>query len=271
MSSAIIVIPCYNEEKRLEVLQFRKYVLQNPQHSFLFVNDGSSDRTALILDDLKDSNPDRFDVLHLTHNQGKAEAVRQGMQQALHAGVDFAGFWDADLATPLEMIPQFAAQLEQMPERSMVLGARVKLLGRQIERQQLRHYLGRIFATAASIVLQLPIYDTQCGAKLFRVNRENQCLFSTRFLTNWIFDVELLARARQLERFFDCPRLEDTVYELPLTCWKDVAGSKVKPHDFVKAFFELCSIYWRYLRPSLKLPYTQLPEHASAEETRKAA
>lgn len=271
MSSAIIVVPCYNEEKRLEILQFQRYVLQHPQHSFLFVNDGSSDRTALILDDLKASAPDRFDVLHLPHNQGKAEAVRQGMQQALHAGVDYVGFWDADLATPLEMIPEFAAQLEQRPERSMVLGARVKLLGRQIERKQLRHYLGRIFATAASLVLKLPIYDTQCGAKLFRVTRENQSLFSTRFLTNWIFDVELLARARQLERFFDSPRLEDTVYELPLTSWRDVAGSKVKPHDFFKAFFELCSIYWHYLRPSLQHPYTQLPAHASIDSTRKAA
>jgi glycosyltransferase involved in cell wall biosynthesis len=271
MSSAIIVIPCFNEEKRLEVLQFQRYALQYPQHSFLFVNDGSSDRTALILDDLKDSAPDRFNVLHLSHNQGKAEAVRQGMQQALQAGVDYAGFWDADLATPLDMIPEFTAQLEQRPERSMILGARVKLLGRNIERKQLRHYLGRTFATAASIVLRLPIYDTQCGAKLFRATRENQALFSKRFLTNWIFDVELLARARQLERFFDCPCLEDTVYELPLTRWKDVAGSKVKPHDFFKAFFELCSVYWHYLRPSLRRPYTQLPAYTAGNRTHKAA
>lgn len=271
MSSAIIVIPCFNEEKRLEILQFRKYALQHLQHSFLFVNDGSSDRTALILDDLQASEPERFRVLHLPHNQGKAEAVRQGMQQALHSDVDYAGFWDADLATPLEMIPDFIQQLEAVPEQSMVLGARVKLLGRQIERQTTRHYLGRTFATAASVVLQLPIYDTQCGAKLFRVTPENQSLFATRFLTNWIFDVELLARARQLERFFNCPRLEETVYELPLTRWRDVAGSKVKPHDFIKAFFELCSIYWNYLRPSLKSPYTQLPGHSSSDTSRKAA
>ena len=271
MSPAIIVVPCYNEEKRLEILQFRKHVTRHPEHSFLFVNDGSSDRTALILDDLHAADPDHFDVLHLSHNQGKAEAVRQGMQQALQSGVEYAGFWDADLATPLESIPDFVAQLKQMPERSMVLGARVKLLGRQIERKQLRHYLGRIFATSASTVLRLPIYDTQCGAKLFRVTRENQSLFATRFLTNWIFDVELLARSRQLERFFGCPKLEDTVYELPLTSWRDVAGSKVKPHDFFKAFFELCTIYWRYLRPSLKSPFTQLPAQVETQSKRKAA
>ena len=151
MSAAIIVIPCFNEEKRLAVLQFRKYASSHPNHQFLFVNDGSNDRTTLILDDLKASDPEAFDVLHLPQNQGKAEAVRQGMLQAMQANVEYAGFWDADLATPLEMIPNFAAQLDQTPQLAMVIGARVKLLGRQIERQQLRHYLGRIFATAASL------------------------------------------------------------------------------------------------------------------------
>lgn len=271
MSSAIIVIPCFNEEKRLEILQFRRYGMTHRNHRFLFVNDGSSDRTATILDEMKEFDPDAFDVLHLPRNQGKAEAVRQGMLQAIHSGVDYAGFWDADLATPLEMIPEFTAQLDQTPELSMVIGARVKLLGRQIERQQLRHYLGRIFATAASIVLKLPIYDSQCGAKLFRVTPETETLFKTRFLTNWIFDVELLARARQLEKFFQCSSLEETVYELPLTKWMDVAGSKVKPHDFLKAFFELCSIYWNYLRPSIKEPFAQLSETPAAEEIRRAA
>ena len=271
MSASIIVIPCFNEEKRLEVLQFRKHAITHPSHQFLFVNDGSSDRTALILDDLKAAAPDSFDVLHLPQNQGKAEAVRQGMLLAMQADVDYAGFWDADLATPLDIIPDFVAQLDQTPQLSMVIGSRVKLLGRQIERQQLRHYLGRIFATAASVVLKLPIYDSQCGAKLFRVTPESETLFSTPFITNWIFDVELMARARQLEKFYQCRALEDTVYELPLTRWMDVAGSKVKPHDFLKAFFELCSIYWNYLRPSIKAPYAKLPPASVIEETRKAA
>ncbi|MCA9021075.1 MAG: glycosyltransferase family 2 protein [Planctomycetaceae bacterium] len=271
MSSAIIVIPCFNEEKRLEVLQFRKFALAHPEHHFLFVNDGSSDRTALILDDLKSAAPESFDVLHLSRNQGKAEAVRQGMLRALETDVDYAGYWDADLATPLDMIPEFTQQLDQATHLSLVIGARIKLLGRQIERQQLRHYLGRVFATAASTVLQLPVYDTQCGAKLFRVNQQNKTLFSTRFLTNWIFDVELLARARQLENFYHCDSLEATVYELPLKRWQDVAGSKVKPHDFLKAFFELCSIYWNYLRPSIRKPFAPLSVQTGSDQIRKAA
>lgn len=271
MSAVTIVVPCYNEEQRLQILQFRKYVSAHPDHRFLFVNDGSQDRTALILDDLKASAPESFDVLHLEQNDGKAEAVRQGVLQAMQSDVEYVGFWDADLATPLDMIPEFAARLDSTSHLTMVIGARVKLLGRQIERQQLRHYLGRTFATAASLVLKLPIYDSQCGAKMFRVTSETQTLFSQPFITNWIFDVELLARARQLEKFYQCSALEQTVYELPLPRWRDVAGSKVKPHDFLKAFFELCSIYWSYLRPSLGKPFAELCSEPPQKESRRAA
>lgn len=139
-------------------------------------------------------NPGKFEVCHLPRNMGKAEAVRRGMLRALEGRVDSVGFWDADLATPLEAIPQFCELLRRDRRLQMVIGARVKLLGRTIERRILRHYLGRMFATAASVALRLPVYDTQCGAKLFRASAEIRALFDQPFHTNWIFDVELLAR-----------------------------------------------------------------------------
>ena len=115
-------------------------------------------------------------------NQGKAAAVRAGMRRAFEQGTRYAGYWDAALATPLEEVPRFLDVLDRTPQLTVVFGARVQLLGRSIERSSVRHYLGRIFATVASNVLGLAVYDTQCGAKLFRVDEESRALFAEPFL-----------------------------------------------------------------------------------------
>jgi dolichyl-phosphate beta-glucosyltransferase len=250
-SSAIIVIPCYNEAQRLQVHKFQEFVGAGHPQRFLFVNDGSTDSTLTVLKTFHGDDPQHYDICDLLRNIGKAEAVRTGVLLAFDAGPDYIGYWDADLATPLEAIPAFCALLDSRPDLEMVFGARVRLLGRAIERSALRHYLGRVFATAASVVLGLGIYDTQCGAKLFRASAAMRSLFQEPFLTRWLFDVELLARLIQARRGTLLPQAEDIIYEFPLHEWQDVAGSKVKARDFVKAFFELARIYWHYLRPRL--------------------
>ena len=132
-------------------------------------------------------------MLHLARNSGKGEAVRQGLLSALASDTELVGYWDADLSTPLDELPRFMKLLEERPTLHMVLGARVALLGRIIERYHIRHFTGRVFATAASIVLGLPVYDTQCGAKLFRASSELSAVLSSPFSNPWSFDVELLA------------------------------------------------------------------------------
>jgi len=261
MDRCIIVIPCYNEAARLDAGAFRQFVARGHPQRFLFVNDGSTDDTASVLETLRRGNPNRFDVYHLPRNMGKAEAVRRGMLRALSSGGDSVGYWDADLATPLEAIPQFCGLLGSNPRLQIVIGARVKLLGRDIQRRFVRHLLGRLFATVASVVLRLPVYDTQCGAKLFRVSPETRVLFGRPFRTNWIFDVELLARFVRGRKAGSLPAAEDAIYELPLGQWRDVAGSKVKVRDFFKSFFELVEIYWIYLRPgaAAAVPAVPLP------------
>jgi dolichyl-phosphate beta-glucosyltransferase len=247
MSSAIIVIPCYNEAQRLPIHAFKAFACAEHPQRFLFVNDGSTDGTVRVLKTLHDDDPERYALCDLPRNVGKAEAVRTGVLLAFAAGPDYIGYWDADLATPLETIPTFCTLLDAQPNVEMVFGARVRLLGRSIERSALRHYLGRMFATAASITLGLGIYDTQCGAKLFRASPEMQSLFQEPFLTRWLFDVEILARLIHARRGTRLPQVEDIVYEFPLHEWHDVAGSKVRPGDFVRAFSGLAMIYWHYL------------------------
>src|SRR5205085_10952421 len=132
----------------------------HPGISFLLVNDGSTDATARVLREIAEKMPRRLEVLDLPSNAGKGEAVRQGMLRLRATDAQYVGYWDADLATPLDAIPSFVALLDERPGVVMVMGARVQLLGRRIVRKWPRHYLGRVFATGASMTLRLPCYDT---------------------------------------------------------------------------------------------------------------
>ena len=229
----------------MPVARFQEFFHQSSIR-FVFVDDGSRDGTAQVLESLRASCPDRVNVLPLKTNQGKAEAVRQGIDFALQHQVEYVGYWDADLATPLDAIPRFLAVFDQRPNLDMVFGSRVKLLGRNVQRRPLRHYLGRVFATVVSQMLRLPIYDTQCGAKIFRVRPETPALFADRFLTRWVFDVEILAR---YIRTLGSPGIAaGRIYEYPLEEWEDVAASKVKGGDFLAALRDIARIYWNYLR-----------------------
>jgi glycosyltransferase involved in cell wall biosynthesis len=253
MPQAIIVVPCYNEASRLDAHKFREFSRGHRHQRFLFVDDGSTDGTSEVLDDLRRSDPECFTVCGLPVNVGKAEAVRRGLLRAFEAGPDYVGYWDADLATPLDAILTFCSVLDSRADIDMVFGARVSLLGRSVRRSPIRHYLGRSFATAASLALGIGFYDTQCGAKLFRATSEIRSLLQSPFSSRWIFDVELIARLAAARRGTDRPPVDEVVYEFPLHEWRDVAGSKLKPRDFVGAFFELAAItrrYGRMARPS---------------------
>ena len=93
MASASIIIPCYNEEKRLDLPSFREFKSSHTI-TFLFVNDGSTDQTLQLLQSLNASDPTKFAVLNFAQNRGKAEAVRQGLLAAIGSHPDYVGFWD---------------------------------------------------------------------------------------------------------------------------------------------------------------------------------
>lgn len=248
MSRTVIVVPCFNEAQRLPVQAFVDATARERELRFLFVDDGSTDATREVLAGLEGSDPERFTVIAESHNRGKAEAVRTGMRAAFATDPAFAGYWDADLSTPLTELPLFWDALARHPDCQIAMGARVALLGRRIERRALRHYAGRVFATVASTVLGLPVYDTQCGAKVFRVNAETRALFAEPFCVGWSFDVELIARLLAARRARGSPDLDGYIRELPLREWKHVPGSRVGPLDFAVAMLELARIRQRYFR-----------------------
>ncbi len=238
--AACIVVPCYNEAARFDAEAFDAALSSTANLSFVFVNDGSTDETSLALHTLAGRHRGRIEVLDQSRNGGKAEAVRQGMLCAFSRGPELAGYWDADLSTPLDAVRDFAAVLDGSASVDIVLGARVAVLGHQIERRLLRHYTGRFFATLASVTIGLPVYDTQCGAKLFRVNDRTRALFERPFGSRWVFDVELIAR------YLHHGGAVTGIRELPLRQWTDVAGSKVRAVDFFSSLVELGRIRLRY-------------------------
>lgn len=236
-----IVIPCYNEANRLDGKAFADFSQQHPDIHFLFVNDGSTDNTLAALQDLSQQHPN-LHHLDLKVNGGKAEAVRQGMLYvSKNHPADYVGFWDADLATPLWEIPNFINIITER-DFSIVTGLRLARLGASVKRKKSRHYLGRCFATTASIALHLPVYDTQCGAKLYKLEVV-PILFEHTFITKWLFDVEILARYIQ---HFGAQSAEEKIYEYPLWSWEDVHGSQLKTKDFIKGPYELWKISRAY-------------------------
>jgi dolichyl-phosphate beta-glucosyltransferase len=268
--ATIVVVPCYNEARRFDLAAFQAFLARCADVSLLFVDDGSTDDTPLIIERLRQRHPHRVLTLRLGTNVGKAEAVRRGMQLAIRRRACFVGYWDADLATPLDAISRFRAVLEERPELLLVMGSRVALLGRQIRRRWRRHLLGRAFATAASLVLGLPVYDTQCGAKLFRVTPETAELFRRPFETRWIFDVEILARIVKVTSVMSECAATDVLYEYPLERWHEVRGSRLKSMDFFVAAYDLAVIYWRSRgAEAASLPSIQHP--ASGIQHRDAA
>ena len=236
----IVVVPCYNESKRLRQDDFLHYVEQNDDVAFLFANDGSRDNTLEVLQELT-AKHERLLMLDIQPNGGKAEAVRKGMLYAAEQyKPDYIAFWDADLATPLEEIEPMVKWADKGYDA--VMGLRLMRLGARVKRKTMRHYLGRCFATVASMMLKLPVYDTQCGSKLFR-REVVETIFQEQFITRWLFDVELLARYKQR---YGVEQAIQKIYEYPLFQWEDVDGSQLKSRDFFKAPLELMKIRKRY-------------------------
>ena len=244
MPDVCLVVPCYNEEQRLPVAALLVFLDSHPHVSLCLVDDGSRDGTLAVLRTLQAQRPERVLVVPVSPNGGKAEAVRAGVRHAHATGPwPFIGYWDADLSTPLSEVDHLHAALLANPACRLAMGSRVKRLGSNIDRRITRHVLGRIFAACASVILGLSVYDSQCGAKLFRRDTVD-VFFAQPFLTRWLFDLEMLVRLRNaigLEGM-------NAACEVPLSRWTEVDGSKLGLSAMVGVPLELLRIRAGYNR-----------------------
>ena len=236
-----IIVPCFNEEKRIDSICYVNFLRKNQEYYIFFVNDGSNDKTLDCLHEIKTICPKQVFIINQDINKGKAEAVRNGMLQALSAEkFKFVGYFDADLSIPLEEYKEMLAMFDN--KIKVVMGSRISRLGSNIEKSLFRHIAGRFIATIISKILKLSVYDTQCGAKVFSVDIIKP-LFNEHFKSTWLFDVEIIARAI---RIYGHSQTSNLFYEYPLKKWIHKSGSKVKISYVFFIFYDLLSIKIKY-------------------------
>lgn len=243
MNSICIIIPFYNEANRFPVDEFLEFLQKDPETSFCLVNDGSTDDTGKMLESLREKYPGRILVTTLPENKGKAGAVQAGMISALqHFTCRYFGFFDADLSTRLEESLRLRSRLQEKSGLEFAFGSRVAILGVRIERKFYRHLIGRIIATFISKILNLMVYDTQCGAKLFTQPLAVR-VFREPFITRWLFDVEILAR---IIGIYGRDGIEEVAVEVPVESWIDKGESKVSWIYGFRVLYDLMRIRNHY-------------------------
>jgi glycosyltransferase involved in cell wall biosynthesis len=237
MPSFAIIVPCYNEEKRIQPSLFILFAHLHKAVKFFFVNDGSKDETANIIKKMA-AECENIELINLSKNYGKGEAVRQGLVSALSKNnFDYIGYLDADLSTSLEEYYELCIYAYQN-NADFIFGSRIKKLGSIINRSFIRHVSGRILVTFIDKKFRLGYYDTQCGAKLFK--SQVLCnIIQQPFLTRWFFDIEIFLRLKaENKKYYGI--------EYPLKIWNNITGSKLNVLSFpavCKEVFVLLSKY----------------------------
>lgn len=238
METLSIVIPAYNEERRLPATLDRilGWVQRAPLRvaEVLVVDDGSRDGTAALVEA-------RGGIVRLVRNpgnRGKGFAVRNGM---LAASGDWILSTDADLSSPIEELDKLLAAARQK-DAVVAIGSRA-LDRRLVKKHQplLREVSGRAFNIVMRLATGLPFRDTQCGFKLFRQDAA-RAIFSRQLEDGFSFDVEDLVIARLL-------RLR--AVEVPVE-WSNVEGTKVGLAQGMQSFADLMRIRARALRGQYK-------------------
>ena len=224
-----IVIPAYNEEKRIgeTLLSLEEYFKSKKiTHEVIVVSDGSTDKTAEIVSGFQKKNPNFF-LINNIDNLGKGHAVNCGMKKARG---DYRLFMDADNSVRIDFIESF---LEEINNGADVVVGSISLSGSKIIDHNVwyRRIVGIISKFIIKFVAMLDVNDTQRGFKLF-TRAAAEKIFPLQTIWRFGFDIELLviAKAQGLK-----------IKELPIE-WHNPSGSTVRFIDYIKTFEELLKI-----------------------------
>lgn len=236
MISLSIVIPAYNEEKRLKTTldTVAAFIAARSWSAIevLVVNDGSTDKTSGLVTAAQRNSA--FRLLNNPGNRGKGYSVRHGM---LEARGEWRLFTDADLSSPIQELDKLL-QAAQREDAAIAFGSRaVDRTLIRVRQPLFREYSGRFFNLVMRSITGLPYRDTQCGFKLYRADAARE-IFGRQKLEGFGFDVEDLLIARLLGF---------RAIEVPVR-WSDVEGTKVSPLRGLDAFADILRVRWNQAR-----------------------
>jgi glycosyltransferase involved in cell wall biosynthesis len=237
-----LVIPCYNESKRINLLTdgLRKFCQSwNDTFEVIIVDDGSKDNTLeLLKSDPFLNTENRITVLPMPKNGGKGAALKFGINQAKG---NYILTLDADMSSsPSELINWLKINPQLFKQEVVHIGSRVHP-NSKIDALTHRKWIGGVFNGFVKALTPLQLNDTQCGFKLYPAQKAKE-FFNSLDVLGWAHDVEVLYRFHNA----NIP-----VIEMPLT-WKNEDDSKVNVlTDSIKMFFEILKI-------SIKMKFQQL-------------
>ena len=233
-----VVIPCYNEETRLKADTFKKFVNANLGYHLCFVNDGSTDNTLQVLEELSKGREDYISVYNCPQNGGKAEAVRQGvLHMVKDPQLNYIGYLDADLSTNFQDFDDLVQTISNS-EFQIVGGSRIARMGADITKAGSRAIISKTINLMIRNILGMSFQDTQCGAKV--MTREvAQKMFIEKFKTSWLFDVEIFLR---MKKYYGADKAQKVICEQPLKRWVHEDGSKLSMKDSIKIIWQLMQI-----------------------------
>lgn len=234
MKKLSVIIPAYNEEKRItKTLQnVDGYLEKQPyEYEIIVVDNNSNDRTVSIVKELEATTVQNARVV-VEKTKGKGAAVQRGM---LEARGEYAVFMDADNATPINEIEKFWPYLESGIE--VVIGSRYQDPETvKIKQPFYKIVLSRLSNILIQLVLIPHIKDTQCGFKAFRAPAAKE-IFKQISIYGWGFDMEVLAIALKLSY---------RIKEVPVS-WEEHGGSHVPLRAYLQALRDLLKIKWKSL------------------------
>ena len=223
-----IVIPAYNEERRLPTTLPRVVAFAEAQAypvEVLVVDNASTDRTSDVARQIAAGHP----IVSLLYQpiRGKGAAVRKGM---LEGQGEYLFICDADLAMPIEEASKFLPPT--LSHYDVAIASREVPGAVRHNEPGYRHLMGRVFNSLVHLLAVPGIQDTQCGFKCFRRNAARD-IFTTQIVDGWAFDVEILYIAR---------RRGYRIVEVPIH-WYYGEGSRVSPiRDSIKMVMEVLRI-----------------------------